>query len=76
MTDIVNYTFEGKAKDLKFSHIPTNGGVILVKIDGYEFEVCMLNGTRGKERTYMARMQKEYSERRVAMLSAQGIELK
>ena len=105
MTTIVKYTFEGKAKDLKLSHIPTNGGVILVKINGYEFEVKMLNGMRVKERTYMARkapalnfavwdwhvgymvslrsqlsysarLQKEYADRRNAMLKSQGIELK
>lgn len=105
MVTTVKYTFEGKAKDLKLSHIPTNGGIILVKIDGYEFEIKMLNGLRVRERTYMARkapalnfavwdwhvgymvglrnqlaysarLQREYAERREAMLRFQGIYLK
>lgn len=55
MTQIVKHTFEGKAKDLKFAHIPTNGGIISVKIDGVEFEVRMLDGNNPACRTYMAR---------------------
>lgn len=55
MTTVVKYSFEGKARDLKLAHIPVNGGVCLVKVDGVEFEVKMLNGLSPRHRTYMAR---------------------
>ncbi|WCO82006.1 hypothetical protein vBPpSSYP_24 [Pseudomonas phage vB_PpS_SYP] len=51
----VKYTFDGKASGLKLHHIPSNGGVILVKIDGQEFEVKSLNGMNARQRSFMAR---------------------
>lgn len=55
MTNIVKHTYEGKVSGLKFEHIPTNGGIISVCIEGVEFELCMLNGMDSKKRSYMLR---------------------
>ena len=52
---IVSHTFDGKVSGLKLHHIPANGGIILVKIDGQEFEVRCLNGLDARKRSFMAR---------------------
>lgn len=49
------HTYDGKASGLKLHHIPSNGSIILVKVDGQEFEVRCLNGMNVRQRSFMAR---------------------
>lgn len=51
----MKYTYEGKASGLKLHHIPANGGIISVCIDGKEFEVKSLDGLNARKRSFMAR---------------------
>ena len=51
----VKHSFDGKASNLKLSHLPLNGMVCSVKVDGVEFEVRVLNGHQPKKRMYIAR---------------------
>jgi len=55
MTTIVKYTFEGRASDLRLAHIPPNGGIISVCVNGSVFEVRALDGLNSKRRSFMAR---------------------